>query len=364
MDSLRYYAKILRAGMISFDPFTGHIKAYVGGIDHKFFKYDQVFQSKRQPGSTFKPFAYLAAIDCGFTPCDRFTDKPVKIRYEGGQEWEPKNANEKFSYRNMTLRRALGRSCNSITAQLTDSIGWGEVIEYCKKLGIKSKLDSVPSICLGCSDVSLFELVNAYGTMLNLGKRTDPLLITTITDRNGKVLATFTPKFTQVVNPETAWLTIFMLMGSIQEPGGTASGLWAYKVFDDGNELAGKTGTTSNYSDGWFVGITKNLVTGAWVGADYRSVHLRWGSGQGASTALPIVGKYLEKALHSKGTGVQRGRLSKPPIKIRKEYWCQNQDDIYMRDSLRKDSVINTAIDSSINFELPLPVEILKDSLQ
>ena len=172
---------------MSLDPYTGYIKAYVGGIDHKFFKFDQVFQGKRQPGSTFKPFAYLAAMDCGFSPCSRMTDKPIKIRYEGGQEWEPHNANEKFSYRNMTLRRALGRSCNAITAQLTDSIGWGEVIEYAHKCGIRSKLDSVPSICLGCSDVSFFELVNAYGTILNQVIRVDPILIVKITDKTGKM---------------------------------------------------------------------------------------------------------------------------------------------------------------------------------
>ncbi|HRC32014.1 MAG TPA: transglycosylase domain-containing protein [Bacteroidia bacterium] len=363
-DSLRYYAKILRSGMMSLDPYTGYIKAYVGGIDHKFFKFDQVFQGKRQPGSTFKPFAYLAAMDCGFSPCSRMTDKPIKIRYEGGQEWEPHNANEKFSYRNMTLRRALGRSCNAITAQLTDSIGWGEVIEYAHKCGIRSKLDSVPSICLGCSDVSLFELVNAYGTILNQGIRVDPMLIVKITDKNGKMLAEFKPQFEQMVNPESAWLTLFMLMGSIQEPGGTAQSMWGYKVFDDGNEIASKTGTTSNESDGWFVGITKNLVTGAWVGADYRSVHLRYGLGQGAHSALPIVGKYLEKALHSKGTGVRTGKLSKPPVKIRKEYWCQQQDDIYLRDSIRSDSTIIAPSDSNLIFEIEVPKELLNDSVR
>lgn len=355
-DSLRYYAKILNAGMMSLDPIAGEIRAYVGGIDYNFFKYDHVTQAKRQAGSTFKPFAYLTALSDTFTPCDLFVDKPVKIEYEGGQIWEPKNSNGTFSYHYKTLRRAMAQSCNSITAQLTEAVGWGKVIEYAHKVGIVSKLDSVPSICLGSSDVSIFEMVRAYGTFVNKGERTDPIIIKKIYSSENELMETFSAHKEPAITEETAWLMLFMLLGGIQEPGGTSQALWGYDVFGNNNEIGGKTGTTSNYSDAWYMGVTHDLVTGVWVGADYRSVHFRHGAGQGSKAALPIFAKMLEKAYKDPKSGITQARFPKPGVKIKKEYYC-----VYDEDSLALDSLLNDTTLVPVIIDSLKPVDSLSN---
>ncbi len=194
LDSLKYYSKILNTGMMTMDPFNGHIKVWVGGIDFDHFKYDHVNQSKRQAGSTFKPFAYLAALESGMSPCDRFVDKPVKIAYDENNEhkfWEPKNSEYYFSGEEMTLRHAMAKSVNSITAQITEQVGWDKVVQYAHECGIESELKSVPSVSLGSNDVSVYEMVRAYGTFLNKGNRVDPILVQRITDLDGNVLEDF-----------------------------------------------------------------------------------------------------------------------------------------------------------------------------
>jgi penicillin-binding protein 1A len=191
IDSIKYYAKILNTGMMTLEPSTGKIKVWIGGIDHRFFNYDHVNQSRRQAGSTFKPFAYLTALDNGFTPCDKFTDKPVSIKYKDNGEdkvWEPNNADFHFSYREMSLRWAMGKSVNSITAQLTEKVGWDKIVEYAHRCGIESPLKAVPSVSLGSNDVSVYEMVRAYSTFLNKGEKLDPLLVTKITDQQGNVI--------------------------------------------------------------------------------------------------------------------------------------------------------------------------------
>lgn len=347
MDSLSYYAKLLNMGLMSVDPFKGEIRAYVGGIDYNFFKFDHVAQSRRQAGSTFKPFAYLAALADSFSPCDKFVDKPVQIKYEGGQIWEPKNSNDKFSYHSKTLRRALAQSCNSITAQITDSVGWGKVIEYAHKAGIISKLDSVPSICLGSSDVSVYEMTKAYSTFLNKGKRSDPIIVTKIFNSDGELIGDFKSHTEQVIDEETAWLMCYMLLGGLQEPGGTSRALWGYDIFPKNNEIAGKTGTTSNYSDAWYMGMTRDLVTGVWVGADYRSVHFRGGSGQGSKAALPVFAKMLEAAYKDPLAELVPGPFPKPWTKIKRTYICPVTPDSTELDYLFSDSLyIETPFDS------------------
>ena len=343
IDSLSYYAKILNTGMMSMDPYTGEIRAYVGGIDFKFFKYDHVSQARRQPGSTFKPFAYLAALaQDSITLCDRFTDKPVKIEYEGGQIWEPKNSGNKFTYRSMNLRRAMATSCNSITAQLTEKIGWAKVIEYAHKAGIKSHLDSVPSICLGASDVSVNEMVRAYSTFMNKGVRSEPIIVSKILNSDGEILEEFKSVQEPVIDQQTAWLMCYMLLGGLQEPGGTSRALWGYNVFPNNNEIGGKTGTTSNYSDAWYMGMTTDLVTGVWVGADFRSVHFKSAIGQGSKAALPIFAKFLEMAYKDKKTNLKPGPFPKPWTEITKDYLCYS----------KYTGVIDTAFNDSLNFEL------------
>lgn len=341
-DSLEYYLKFLNTGMMAIDPFTGYIKAWVGGIDFKYFKYDHVKQAKRQPGSTFKPFAYLAAIDNGYSPCDKFTDKAVSIKYtENGEEkvWSPHNADWVFTGREMSLRWAMGKSCNSITAQVTEKVGWDKVVEYAQKLGIKSPLNKVPSICLGSSDVSVYEMVGAYGTFVNNGERCEPQLVYKVLDNNGKLIKEFKPVKKRVINEETAFLMRYMFQGGIQEPGGTSQALWEYDIFRNGNEIGGKTGTSSNHSDGWYMCLTKDLVVGCWVGASERSIHFRTSAyGEGSKTALPIVGQFLENIYRDKNPVYKEGRFPKPTVKITKEYNCPSPR--IPKDSTLADSVI------------------------
>jgi penicillin-binding protein 1A len=327
VDSLKYYARILNTGMMTIEPTTGYIKDWVGGIDYKYFNYDHVNQAKRQAGSTFKPFAYVTAIDNGFTPCDKFTDKPVTINYmDGGkpQVWQPNNADFKFTYQEMSLRWAMGKSVNSITAQLTEQVGWDKIVQYAHKLGIESPLKSVPSVSLGSNDVSVYEMVRAYSTFLNKGVKIDPLLVTKITDQDGNVLATFTLNSQRVLSEETAWLMLYMFRGGMEEPGGTSQALWEYPgLWKKDNQIGGKTGTSSHYVDGWYMGITKDLVTGVWVGADDRSVHFTTSeNGEGSHTALPIFARFMEKVYADPKSGYTWGPYPKPWVKITKEYNC------------------------------------------
>lgn len=342
VDSIKYYTKILNTGMMTMEPSTGKIKVWVGGIDHKFFNYDHVNQAKRQAGSTFKPFAYVTALDNGFTPCDKFTDKPVTIKYKDNGEddvWQPNNADFHFSYREMSLRWAMGKSVNSITAQVTEHVGWDKIVEYAHKIGIESPLKSVPSVSLGSNDVSVFEMVRAYSTFLNKGEKVDPLLVTKITDQKGDLIEEFTLKTEKVLSEETAWLMLYMFRGGMEEPGGTSQALWEYPgLWKKDNQIGGKTGTSSDYVDGWYMGITKDLVTGIWVGADDRSVHFTTSeTGEGSHTALPIFGAFMEKVYADSKSGYTYGPFPKPWVKITKDYMCpspQIREDTTATDSL------------------------------
>ncbi len=342
VDSIKYYTRILNTGMMTIEPTTGKIKVWVGGINHQYFNYDHVNQSRRQAGSTFKPFAYLAALDNGFSPCDKFTDKPVSIKYNDGgktEVWEPKNADFRFSYQEMSLRWAMGKSVNSITAQVTEKVGWDKVVEYAHKCGIESPLKSVPSVSLGSNDVSVYEMVRAYSTFLNKGEKINPLLVTKITDQQGNVLEEFALKTEKVLSEETAWLMLYMFRGGMEEPGGTSLALWEYPgLWKKDNQIGGKTGTSSGYVDGWYMGITKDLVTGIWVGADDRSVHFTSSeTGEGSHTALPIFGRFMEKVYADPKSGYTYGLFPKPWVKITKPYQCPSphiRTDTAVTDSL------------------------------
>ena len=346
IDSIKYYAKILNTGMMTLDPFSGKIKVWIGGDDHTYFKYDHVNQSKRQAGSTFKPFAYLAALESGMSPCDKYTDKPVSIKYQdGGKEevWEPKNADWNFSYREMSLRWAMGKSVNSITAQVTRDVGWDKVVEFAHKCGIESALKSVPSVSLGSNDVSVFEMVRAYGTFLNKGKKVDPILVERITDQDGHVIEDFKARQEEVLTKEIAWLMLYMFRGGMEEPGGTSQALWEWDLWKNNNQIGGKTGTSSDYVDGWYMGLTKDLVTGVWVGADDRSVHFTSSqTGEGSRTALPIFAKFMEKVYKDHSTGITEGPFPKPDVEIGRTYNCPSPRivvDTFAVDSLITDSL-------------------------
>jgi penicillin-binding protein 1A len=355
-DSIRYYNSLFNTGMMTIEPTTGKIKVWIGGINYKYFHYDHVNQSRRQAGSTFKPFAYLAALDNGYTPCDKFVDKPVSISYidEGRpQVWEPKNADFRFSNQEMSLRWAMGKSVNSITAQVTQAVGWDKVVAYAHKCGIESPLKSVPSVSLGTNDVSVYEMVRAYSTFLNKGEKIDPLLVTKITDQQGNVVDEFTLKKKRVISEELAWLMLYMFRGGMEEPGGTSQALWEYPdLWKKGNQIGGKTGTSSGYVDGWYMGITKDLVTGIWVGADERSVHfLSSQNGEGSHTALPIFGAFMQRVYTDPKSGYTYGPFPKPWVTITKKYDCPSPR--IRTDTGTKDSLIKP-VDSVSKSQVPL----------
>ncbi len=290
-DSLRYYARFLESGMVSIDPRTGYIKAWVGGIDFNYFKYDHVRQGERQVGSTFKPFVYGTAVEAGYTPCTIELNQPVTFENEGGGRWTPKNADGDIGGK-MTLRHGLANSVNLITARLMKAVGPQAVAEFAYKLGIESELDEVPSLCLGTTDLTVYELTHAYTTFASMGVNRTPVFITRIEDKNGKVLARFVPEEKRVMNEEDAFMMVELLKGVVNF--GTGQRLrYRYKFR---NEIGGKTGTTQNQSDGWFMGITPNLVTGVWVGHADRRMHFRSIKyGQGANMALPIWAEYYQR---------------------------------------------------------------------
>ncbi len=312
MDSIRYYKNFLHAGFMAMNPHNGHIKAWVGGINYKYFKYDHVQQGRRQPGSTFKPLVYAAAIDNGYSPCYQIQDVPVTFEVVGNPPtWTPSNSDGKYTGETMSIRAAMARSLNSGTAYMMKKIGPQTVVDYAKRLGIESPLQAVPSLCLGTSDVSIYELIGAYSTFVNEGFYTKPFYIERIEDKNGKILKQFVPKTGEALSAETAYVMLHMLQGSTQISGGTALGLDRELRVE--NEIGAKTGTTQNYSDGWFVGVTKDLVAGAWVGGEERSIHFRNISlGQGARMAMPIWEIFMQKVYADEELGIKKGPFKRP----------------------------------------------------
>lgn len=329
LDSIRYYKKFLRTGMMSMEPQTGHVKAWVGGIDYRHFQYDQVKQGARQVGSTFKPFVYAAAIDqLHLSPCDSLPDVQVcieKDRFGNPEPWCPKNADGKFSGEMVTLKSGLANSKNSITAGLMEKIGPQPVVNLVKKLGVQAEIPAVPSIGLGTPDISIYDMVGAYGTFANQGVYVKPVMVTRIEDKNGTVLYEYVPETRDVVSDEVAYTTVKLMEGVTQGGSGTrlrhkwATNTPVYKEVITGypygftNPIAGKTGTTDNQSDGWFMGMVPNLVTAVWVGGEDRSVHFRTITyGQGASMALPIWGLYMRKCYENEDLGVSKAAFKEP----------------------------------------------------
>lgn len=331
-DSLKYYKKFLHSGFMAMDPHTGAIKAWVGGINKKYFQVDHVKQSKRQPGSTFKPIVYATAIERGYNPCFELADVKVTFDLPGQDpsEWSPSNSNNKFTNELMTLRRAMAKSINSVTAQVMQKIGAEEVVDYAHRMGITSKIAAVPTLCLGAGgEVSLFEMVGAYSTFVNKGFWTQPTFITKIEDRNGNILQEFIPKRVEAINVNTSYAMLHMLRGATEEPGGTAQGMDMQLRID--NEIGAKTGTTQHASDGWFMGLTHDLVAGGWVGGDEPSIRFRnWGLGSGSRTAMPIWEKFMLSIYNDERLPYKKGPFPTPPASFNIELDCgkyRNEDE-------------------------------------
>ena len=306
MDSIRYYKYFIHSGMMSMDPNTGFVKAYVGGINYKHFKYDHVKVGKRQVGSTFKPFLYALALQEGYSPCYEIPNVPVVFeKNQWGlpdKDWVPRNSDDKYEGLLMTLKFGLANSINTITAYIMKQFGPHSVLDLAKKMGIDSNLDPVPSICLGTFDLSVYEMVGAYSTFVNKGIWTEPIIVNRIEDKNGILLQEFSPKTNEAMSEKTADLMVRMLQGvvdGVYNPHANitmGTGVRLRRTYKFENEIGGKTGTTQNNSDGWFMGITPNLVTGVWSGNEDRSVHFRnTFYGQGANMALPIWAEYMNQ---------------------------------------------------------------------
>ncbi|WP_299121088.1 transglycosylase domain-containing protein [uncultured Winogradskyella sp.] len=329
IDSMRYYKSFLRPGMMSMDPLTGHVKAWVGGMNYKHFQYDMVKQGKRQVGSTFKPFVYATAIDqLQYSPCDSFPRSPITIeanKFGNPESWTVKNVDANYSGK-QTLKDALASSTNTVTARLMNEIGPQPVAEMAKKLGITSEILPVPAIALGTADISVYEMVAAYSTFANKGVYNKPVMVTRIEDKNGTVLYQFAPESKDVLSEQVAYVTVNLMEGVTQAGSGRrlrhkGFDKWnaAYREIITGypyelkNPIAGKTGTTQNQSDGWFMGMVPNLVTGVWVGAEDRAAHFRSTTyGQGASMALPIWGLYMKACYADETLDVSTGKFDKP----------------------------------------------------
>ncbi|GAB4287542.1 MAG: transglycosylase domain-containing protein [Marinilabiliales bacterium] len=328
MDSMRYYKFFLRAGFMSVEPQTGYVRAYVGGIDYKHFMFDQVNMGRRQVGSTFKPFVYTLAIQEGYSPCYKVPNVITTFEMPAGQKpWTPNdNSDKKLKGKMITLKTGMALSLNPIAAWVMKQFSPEAVIKVARSMGIKSEIPKVPSICLGVADLKLSELVGAYTTFANKGIHTEPIYVTRIEDHNGNILGVFSAKKNEALSEKTAYIMLTMLQAVTQQ--GTAIGL-RYPPYSFKGEIGGKTGTTQNHSDGWFMGVTPNLVSGAWVGCEDRAAHF-YGIyyGQGARMALPIWGNYMKKVYADSTLGYsENDKFERPSVVIDIDLNCKSDND-------------------------------------
>ena len=355
MDSIRYMVKFMHAGLVAMEPQSGHVKAWVGDIDFKSWKYDKV-TAMRQPGSTFKLFVYTEAMNRGITPCDRRRDEYFAMDvYDSKKKemvrWTPTNANGNFSGDSVPLLSAFAQSINSIAVRLGQEVGISNIIKTAHAMGIKSPLDDTPSLALGASDVNLLELVDAYSTIADDGRQRDPVLVTKIVDRRGNVIYTAPEESHQAIPYRSAFLMQKMLQGGLNLAGGTSMPLGGYVgPYRKTTDFGGKTGTSNNHSDAWFVGVTPGLVAGAWVGGEYRSIHFRTGAlGQGSRTALPIVGYFMQSVFGDSQFSKYQRKFGAAKENISSSCYSCNY---VPRSKARKDSI--QAAKDSLEFDINL----------
>ncbi len=323
MDSIRYYKHFLRAGLMSVDPYTGYVKAYVGGPDYEHFKFDQVTSGRRQVGSTFKPFVYaLAMQELNYHPCMKVPNVPVTFELPDGSTWTPKNSDDKREGEMVTLKWALANSVNYISAYLMKRMSPQGVINLARKMGVTSPIEPVPAIALGTPDLSVYEMVGAMATFANKGIHIKPMFITRIEDKNGNVIETFIPQQNEAMSAKAAYSMLGLMQGVVDH--GTGRRLRFRYNFT--HPIAGKTGTTDNNSDGWFMGLTPDLVTGVWVGGEDRSIHFRSTAyGQGANTGLPIWALYMQSLYNSPTVKLSKGDFERPKG-VKMEHDCREYE--------------------------------------
>ena len=325
MDSIRYMEHFMHCGFVAMEPQTGHVKAWVGDIDFKTWKYDKV-TAMRQPGSTFKLFVYAEAMNQGITPCDTRKDEYFAMKVYDAKEkkevtWAPTNADGRFSGANITLKQAFAMSINSVAVRLGQECGIERIAKTAHDMGIKSHLDPTPALALGSSDVTLEELVNAYCTPCNNGKHREPVLVTRILDRDGNEIYVAPDDEQQALSTKSAFMVQQLLMGGMSGTSSRLRGFVGYDVTD--TDFGGKTGTSNNHSDAWFIGTTPKLVCGAWVGGEYRCIHFRTGElGQGNRTALPICGYFLQSVLKDERFKQYHAKFDKPTDLSANDYSC------------------------------------------
>lgn len=347
MDSIRYMVRFMHCSMVAMEPQTGAVKAWVGDINFNSWKYDKV-TAMRQPGSTFKLFVYTEAMNQGLTPCDKRRDEYISMKvYDKKKKeevtWTPGNANGRFSGDSIPLKSAFARSINSIAVRLGQEMGIKRIIDTAEKMGIKSPLEDEPSLALGSCDVNLLEMANAYSTIADDGKHHEPILVTHIVDRDGRQVYIAPNKTEQVIPYKSAFLVQQLLLGGLREPGGTSQSLWGYVGKHNDTEWGGKTGTSNNHSDAWFMCISPKLVVGAWVGGEYRSIHFRTGAlGQGSRTALPICGYFLQAVLDDPNFKQYHAKFGKPKDK-------DISSDMYNCPSYYQQARVDTAATDSLN---------------
>lgn len=346
MDSIRYMVHFMHCSFVAMEPQTGAVKAWVGDIDFKSWKYDKV-TAMRQPGSTFKLFVYTEAMNQGLTPCDKRRDEYFSMqvfdkKHNEEVTWAPTNANGYFTGDSIPLKAAFARSINSIAVRLGQEMGITRIAETAHKMGIESPLDETPALALGSSDINLLELANAYSTVANDGKYVKRVLVTRIVDRNGKEVYRAPMNEEQVIPYKSAFLMQQLLMGGTSEPGGTSMSLNGYVGKFRDTDWGGKTGTSNNHSDAWFMGVSPKLVVGAWVGGEYRCIHFRTGAlGQGSRTALPICGLFIESVLNDPAFAKYRVKFGKPKDAdiTSSMYNCQSYYTREKTDSSHSDSI-------------------------
>ena len=346
-DSIKYMTTFMHCAFLAMEPQTGAVKAWVGDIDFASWKYDKV-TAMRQPGSTFKLFVYTEAMNQGLTPCDKRRDEYISMQVFDKKKnkevtWTPGNANGSFSGDSIPLKGAFARSINSIAVRLGQEMGIPRIIETAKRMGITSPLDDAPSLALGSSDVSLLEMVNAYCVIADNGHHHDPVLVTRIVDKDGNEVYVGPTKSETVIPYKSAFLMQQMLQGGLKEPGGTSQSLWGYVGNYRDTEFGGKTGTSNNHSDAWFMGVSPKLVVGAWVGGEYRSIHFRTGAlGQGSRTALPICGYFLQALFRDPAFKQYHAKFDKPhDDDITSDmYLCPSYSPQAKRDTTANDSII------------------------